>query len=67
MEVNEQLILSCMENKMLAEVLVINVFETNEIHSKKLKSLNPVQMHQELQLPVIIECVLYNLKNKILF
>jgi hypothetical protein len=56
-----------MENKMLAEVLVINVFETNEIHSKKLKSLNPVQMHQELQLPVIIECVLYNLKNKILF
>jgi hypothetical protein len=54
-----------MENKMLAEVLVINVFETNEIHSKKLKSLNPVQMHQELQL--IIEGVLYNFKNKTLF
>ena len=54
-----------MENKMLAEVLVINVFETDEIHSKKLKSLFPIQMHQELQL--IIEGVLYNFKNKILF
>jgi hypothetical protein len=39
-----------MENKMLAEVLVINVFETDEIRSKKLMSLNPVQMYQKQQL-----------------
>ena len=57
-----------MENKMLAEVLVINVFETDEIHSKKLKSLNPVQMHQELQLQLRVFCIIskikYFFKNK---